>query len=251
MKGFSDVSRAATCASGVILESRSPESVVAKRRDSVTLRAAKPYGMTSVWGGRTANTSILSSPRNWRAAGFGDLLLSKRENDRFPTTTFGNDDTLKFVRATRAGFTLIELLVVVLIIGILAGAALPQYQRAVQKTRLTNALQIAFNIRKAQEIYYLANGTYTEDLYSLDIDYSKSGCTIASPDTSIMNCKNTIFDNIVGPVGNPIGHRVSFDYSSDKIVKVDVYFEHSSKPNQVECTGKTDEGIALCKSLNL
>ena len=135
---------------------------------------------------------------------------------------------------------------------LLAGAALPQYQRAVQKTRLTNALQIAFNIRKAQEDYYLANGTYTGDLYSLDIDYSKSGCIISTPpDTSIMNCKNTLFDNIVGTVGNPIGHRVSFDYSPDKIVKIDVYFAHSSKPNQIECTGKTDEGIALCKSLNL
>ena len=50
MKGFIDVSRAATCASVVILESCSPESVVAKRRDSVQ----KPYGMTFVWGGRTA-----------------------------------------------------------------------------------------------------------------------------------------------------------------------------------------------------
>ena len=51
MKRFSNVSRAATCASGVILESwpaRSvPESVVAKRRDSVTLRPAKHYGMTT------------------------------------------------------------------------------------------------------------------------------------------------------------------------------------------------------------
>ena len=48
MKGFIEVSRAATCASVVILESCSPESVVAKRRDSVTLRAASHSEMTSL-----------------------------------------------------------------------------------------------------------------------------------------------------------------------------------------------------------
>ena len=84
MKEFMNICRAATCASGVILESCSPESVVAKRRDSVQ----KPYGMTSVWGGRTVNTSILSFPR----VSVGDPFLLKKENDRFPTTTLGNDD---------------------------------------------------------------------------------------------------------------------------------------------------------------
>ena len=74
MKGFIEVSRAATCASGVIPECCSRESLVAKRRDSVQ----KPYGMTFVWGGRTVKP-ILSSPK----VVVGDLFLLKRKTTDF------------------------------------------------------------------------------------------------------------------------------------------------------------------------
>ncbi len=67
-------------------------------------------------------------------------------------------------------FTLIELLVVVLIIGILAAVALPQYQLTVMKARYQQAKILVNAIDKAKQVYYIANGTYPTELTELDID---------------------------------------------------------------------------------
>jgi prepilin-type N-terminal cleavage/methylation domain-containing protein len=70
------------------------------------------------------------------------------------------------MRLNKRAFTLIELLVVVLIIGILAAVALPQYRKAVDRARLAEALTNLKSLSAAEEVYYLEHGNYgpIEDL---------------------------------------------------------------------------------------
>ena len=72
------------------------------------------------------------------------------------------------------GFTLLELLIVVLIIGILAGIALPQYQLSVDKAKYTQAMTLMAAINQAQSRYILDKGNFTTNFYDLDIDMPNS-----------------------------------------------------------------------------
>jgi prepilin-type N-terminal cleavage/methylation domain-containing protein len=78
----------------------------------------------------------------------------------------------KQARGRLGGFTLIELLVVVLIIGILAVVALPKYQKAVEKSRGTQALVLLKSFGEAMQTYWLSSGTYPTSFDDLDVDLS-------------------------------------------------------------------------------
>ena len=74
-----------------------------------------------------------------------------------------------YFNQAKQGFTLIELLVVVLIIGILAAVALPQYQKAVEKAKSVEALSILKSVYQSIEEYHLANGTYPTSFEELSV----------------------------------------------------------------------------------
>ena len=99
---------------------------------------------------------------------FQDPAINKRKSSAWILKQVQYDHTIK-------GFTLIELLVVVLIIGILSAVALPQYQRAVAKTRVAELVAQTNALWRAQQLYFLENGTYTENMDDLTLSLP-AGC---------------------------------------------------------------------------
>ena len=66
-----------------------------------------------------------------------------------------------------------------MIIGILAGIALPQYKAAVAKARFSELKTTTRTYQQAVQRYYLINNTYTTNKNALDILVNTNNCTIS------------------------------------------------------------------------
>ena len=125
-------------------------------------------------------------------------------------------------------FTLIELLVAILIIGILAAIAFPQYQGAVDKAKFSALMNITRALADANEGFYLLHNYYSENYNELDIDI---------------------------PAGSIAGHTAHFDWgycylSSESVLCYDdkinselsIYYKQSKNyPDHIFCNALTTE----------
>ena len=142
----------------------------------------------------------------------------------------------------KKGFTLIELLVVVLIIGILAAMALPQYFKAVERSRMAEAVGLLGAIAQSQQRKYLQINKYVTHYSGLDAAPKGAG-----NDTSYYTKGTTGNGFVINLSGTAVGDgNATATRSPDASVQYRYDLVRYYASNGTACKGTNENGAALC-----
>ena len=164
---------------------------------------------------------------------------------------------MKGIKNLKQGFTLLELLVVVLIIGILASIALPQYEMSVEKAKAAEALMNMRTIIGAVERNILLNGKDDGEVYSdpENWDIELSGGTWYDVDGEPMFVTDTfIYLPADDTSGLQVNRCIGKCKQSDEAYHDDAMYElFGCYPSVYDCPflcfSNTEKGQKICKAL--
>lgn len=149
----------------------------------------------------------------------------------------------------KKGFTLIELLVVVLILGILAAMAMPQYFKAVERSRMSEAVSLLGSIAQAQQRKYLQINRYTTAFSGLDVAPKGASadtfCTKGAPSAGSCGANGNGFKIEISGTSYQEGKSVATRVSPNTL-QYNYTLTRYYANNATTCTGTDTNGKALC-----
>ena len=149
------------------------------------------------------------------------------------------------------GFTLIELLVVVLIIGILAAMAMPQYFKAVERSRMTEVVTLMDSIVKAQRRKFMQTNRYADDFRGLDVSpKGASGIFYFTKGDPTTGEGGNGFRIMIAAFrfdrGSVVADRVVNDDNRDSSLQYQYGLDRYYQSDNTTCLGMNQAGRELC-----
>ena len=152
----------------------------------------------------------------------------------------------------KKAFTLIELLVVVLIIGILAAVAVPQYTQAVEKSRFSKYRTLASALATSVEAFYLANGTWPTSFEELSINLPADMSTQNNTFYAVCRKNDQLYCCMTIPnKSNGIGGSIKCGDNDYHLGYIRGYAGTDGTPKKsMACQAKEEKYKKICKSMS-